>query len=65
MKFNGMGTMGHIALSVTDVDRAVNYYRSQGFTFDMSTAVYDGEGKMKDIYFEGEFGGFAVHLVRA
>ena len=65
MKFMGMGKCGHIALSVTDVDRAVTFFTSQGFEFDMDSATYSDDGKRKFIYFKDEVGGFAVHLVKA
>lgn len=65
MKFMGMGKCGHIALSVTDVDRAVTYFTSQGFEFDMDSATYTEDGKRKFIYFKDEVGGFAIHLVKA
>ncbi len=65
MKFMGMGKCGHIALSVTDVDRAVTFFTSQGFEFDMDSATYTEDGKRKFIYFKDEVGGFAIHLVKA
>ncbi len=65
MKFNGMGSRGHIALSVTDVERAVTFFESQGIEFDHSTAVDGSDGKPKFIYFKDEIGGFAIHLVKA
>lgn len=65
MKFMGMGKCGHIALSVTDVDRAVTLFKSQGFEFDDASATYSDDGKRKFIYFKDEVGGFAIHLVKA
>lgn len=65
MKFMGMGKCGHIALSVTDVDRAVTFFKSQGFEFDDASATYSDDGKRKFIYFKEEVGGFAIHLVKA
>ena len=65
MKFMGMGKCGHIALSVTDVDRSVTFFKSQGFEFDDASATYSDDGKRKFIYFKDEVGGFAVHLVKA
>lgn len=65
MKYQGMGKHGHIALSVTDVDRAVTFFTSQGFEFDEASATYTDDGKKKFIYFKDEIGGFAVHLVKA
>lgn len=63
MKSVGMGRLGHIALCVTSVPRAIHYYENKGFTFDMSTATYKDDGSIKFVYFNGDFGGFNVHLV--
>jgi 2-dehydro-3-deoxyphosphogluconate aldolase/(4S)-4-hydroxy-2-oxoglutarate aldolase len=30
----------------------------------MDTAAYDGEGHLTNIYLAGEFGGFAIHILR-
>lgn len=64
MHFKGMGTNGHLSVAVTSVERAMTYYESQGYEFDMDTITYDDAGKPKFVYFKGEFGGFAVHLVK-
>lgn len=64
MKAPGIGTMGHIALAVTSVTRAMTYYRSQGFSFKEDTMTFDDAGEPKFVYFEEEIGGFAVHLIR-
>ena len=62
MKSMGAGTNGHIALCVTSVKRAIHYYENKGYTFDMSTAMYDDNGEIKFVYFCEDFGGFEVHL---
>lgn len=64
MKMMGEGTHGHIAVGVTSVARAMTFYRSQGFKFREDTITYDEKGQPKFVYFEGEMGGFAVHLVK-
>lgn len=64
MKFMGCGKNGHIAVGVTNVERAITFYSSQGLEFDESSATYDENGERKFIYFKNEFGGFAVHLVK-
>lgn len=33
--------------------------KEKGFSFNMDTAAYNDEGKLKNIYLDGEFGGFA------
>ena len=63
MKSRGKGTHGHIAISTWDVDRAVYHLSRAGASFDESTRTRDDKGS-KFIYLEGEFGGFAIHLIR-
>ena len=63
MKYKGMGTHGHIALAVNDVGRAVYHLGRSGASFDESTRITDEKGT-RFIYLDGEFGGFAIHLVR-
>lgn len=57
------GSIGHIALSVNYVERAVYHLGKRGLRFDMTTAKYDNSGKMTFIYAENEICGFAIHLV--
>lgn len=59
-----LGTLGHIAVGVGNVDRARAYLAGKGFTFREDTAQYDGRGRLRLIYLEKEMGGFAVHLVQ-
>ena len=47
-----------------DLDDAVAELREKGFAFKMDTAAYTEEGKLKNIYLEEEFGGFAIHNMR-
>ncbi len=63
MRAMGRGTNGHIALGVSNVERAVRYFESQGFEFEKDSLVSDEKGA-KAIYFKGEFGGFGIHLLR-
>ncbi|HCM91702.1 MAG TPA: 2-dehydro-3-deoxyphosphogluconate aldolase [Lachnospiraceae bacterium] len=63
MKSKGRGSNGHIAISTWNVDRAIYHLSRAGATFDESTRSSDDKGT-KVIYLEGEFGGFAIHLVR-
>lgn len=63
MRAMGIGTNGHIALSVSSVERAVRYFESQGFEFDKDSLKTDDKGA-KAIYFKGEFSGFGIHLLR-
>ncbi len=64
MHGNGRGTHGHIAIGTYNVEKAVEYLKDKGVTFDDSTTKYDDNGKMKFIYLNDEICGFAVHLIR-
>jgi 2-dehydro-3-deoxyphosphogluconate aldolase/(4S)-4-hydroxy-2-oxoglutarate aldolase len=63
MKKPGRGANGHIAIATNYIDRAVYHLEKRGFEFEQESAVIK-EGKLKAIYFKGEFGGFAMHLVQ-
>ena len=65
MKDMGRGSMGHLAFSVSDIERAERYFTARGFCFDQSSRKVDGAGRTTFLYFKNELGGFAVHLVRA
>ncbi len=58
------GRHGHIGIGVNDPDRARRYYEALGYLFDDSTAGYDENGNLEIIYFSGEIGGFALHIVK-
>lgn len=62
MKFNGRGTMGHIAVKTNYMDKAVAYLERKGIALDYESAQYDAKGNMTFIYLKEEFGGFAVHM---
>ena len=62
MKFDGRGTMGHIAVKTNYMDKAVAYLERKGVALDYESAKYDEKGNMNFIYLAEEFGGFAVHL---
>ncbi len=62
MKFNGTGTMGHIAVKTNYMEKAVAYLERKGVALDYESAKYDEKGNMIFIYLKEEFGGFAVHL---
>ncbi len=64
MKSIGRGKNGHIAIGTNSVARAKNYLETvKGVKFIEESASYKGE-KLTAIYLEGDFGGFAVHLVQ-
>lgn len=64
MKFDGAGKCGHIAIETNSVERAVYYLSKKGFEFKDETAAYDENGKLKFIYLDADFGGFAIHLIK-
>lgn len=63
MKKPGRGANGHIAIQTNYINRAIYHLEKRGFEFDQESAVVK-DGKLKAIYFKGEFGGFAMHLVQ-
>ncbi len=64
MKEPYLGTHGHIAIQTNYIERAMYHLERQGYTFDETTKKYNGKGDFVAIYFTGEIGGFAVHLVQ-
>jgi 2-dehydro-3-deoxyphosphogluconate aldolase/4-hydroxy-2-oxoglutarate aldolase len=63
-KTPGRGTHGHIAIATSNVDRAVYHLGLCGIRCLPETRKTDAKGNTKAIYIDGEFGGFAIHLVR-
>ena len=64
MKAPYLGANGHIALETPDLESAVEELREKGFTFNTDTAQYTEAGKLKNIYLNGEYGGFAIHIMQ-
>lgn len=64
MKSPFRGKKGHIAIGTNYINRAVAYMQSLGYKMDMDGAKRDSNGKITAVYFEQEFGGFAVHLLQ-
>lgn len=64
MKSPFLGRHGHIALKTEDLEAAVAELKAKGHTFNMDTAAYTEDGKLKNIYLDGEFGGFAIHIMQ-
>ena len=63
MKNGGKGKNGHIGFYTNSVERAIYALEARGYTFDSSTARVDENNNRTFIYFDGEFGGFSIHLV--
>lgn len=64
MKAPFLGAKGHIAMRTPDLEAAVAELKEKGFDFRMDTAAYFDDGKLKNIYLDGEFGGFAIHIMQ-
>ena len=64
MKAPFHGKNGHIAMQTPDLENAVAELKEKGFSFREETAAYDDAGKLKNIYLAGEYGGFAIHILR-
>lgn len=65
MKNNGRGRLGHIAIQTNNVKRAEAYLKSKGVKFIEESKKYDKNGNYPAVYIDADFGGFAVHLVKA
>ena len=59
-----LGKNGHIAMKTADLESAVAELNEKGFTFLEDTIQLTEEGQLKNIYLDGEFGGFAIHIMR-
>ena len=64
MKQPYLGSLGHIAISANNVERAEAYLRRQGIAFNEDSRKCSPKGKTVAIYLQEEFAGFAVHLVQ-
>lgn len=59
-----LGTNGHIAMRTANLAAAMEELKEKGFAFKMDTAAYTEEGVIKNVYLDGEFGGFAIHIMQ-
>lgn len=59
-----LGRLGHIAFGVDCIEDTEAYFAEAGHPFLPSTIKRDSGGRIKAVYLEGDFGGFAVHLLR-
>ena len=64
MTAKGPGKNGHIGIKTNFVDRAMAYFKRQGFAIDESSITYADNGKPKFFYFKDEILGFAFHVVQ-
>ena len=47
-----------------DLKAAMEELEENGFRFRMETATYFEDGRIKNVYLEGEYGGFAIHIMQ-
>jgi methylmalonyl-CoA/ethylmalonyl-CoA epimerase len=64
MKTPYLGSKGHIGLYTNNLSSAVSKIKSKGFSFREETASYDDAGRLCNIYLDGEFCGFAIHIMQ-
>ena len=64
MKAPFRGKNGHIAMRTPDLTVAMEELKEKGFTFNMDTAAYFEDGRIKNVYLNGEYGGFAIHIMQ-
>lgn len=58
------GQNGHIALGVDAIEEVEEYFSSIGHPFVESTIKRNSAGQINAVYVDGDFGGFAVHLLK-
>jgi len=64
MTAKGPGKNGHIGIKTNFVDRAMAYFKRNGFAIDESSVTYADNGKPKFFYLKDEILGFAFHIVQ-
>ena len=47
------------------LEEAVKELKEKGIKFNTDTAAYDDHEKLKNIYIDQEFGGFAIHILQS
>lgn len=65
MKTPFRGKNGHIAMAAADLGGAIKELAAKGIHIDESTLAVDDAGRPKNVYLQGEFGGFAIHIMQA
>ncbi len=64
MKAPFLGKNGHIAMRTENLADAMEELKEKGFSFNMDTAQYKEDGSIKNVYIDGEYGGFAIHVMQ-
>ncbi len=65
MKHPNIGTHGHIAFQTDDLEKAIQVFEENGFSFDMDSVKFNSAGEKQVIYLQGEIAGFAIHISKA
>ena len=53
-----------VGMRTDDLTAAVEELKEKDYEFNMDTAAYDENGRIKNVYLAGEFGGFAIHIMQ-
>lgn len=64
LKQKGYGKYGHIAIGTNFIKRAEAYLTAKGVRFLEESKKPDANGNYPAVYVDGDFGGFAVHLLQ-
>ena len=59
-----LGRNGHIALETDDLAVALKELAEKNIFPNMETASYLPDGRLKNVYLQGEYGGFAIHILQ-
>ena len=59
-----LGTHGHIGMATDDLGADVAELTEKGFRFNEETRAYFDDGRLQNVYLDGEFGGFAIHIMQ-
>lgn len=59
-----LGTHGHIGLQTDDLPGACEELAGNGITFNEETRAYFEDGRLQNVYLNGEWGGFAIHVMQ-
>ena len=63
MKAPFLGSRGPIAMRTPDLTASAAVLTEKGFPFTMVTAPTLNYGRLKNVYLDGEYGGFAIHIM--
>lgn len=59
-----LGKNGHIAIFTNSCERSVQFMTDKGIKFNPDGMKYNEKGKLNAAYLDGEFAGFALHLLQ-